>query len=369
MRLGTFALGLCVVALASGACAPLQYTKAHEGQANGAAGTLYFLRVDEASVGVAPIGGTRTVKVARYSPGIVQCAKFPALPEESNVELRAGFSIPSDRCTGLAPDPVELVSASCPEGACSVTSALEGDVVVLRVSAKEARATKLDVTLKNRAGETFTDSVAIGFAKAGRIALRGAAVLDVPLVVGAEMYVPEARLLDEKGDEMSIDDDAIVRVQTGDALSRPENDVRMNAVAPGKTTLTWEVAGVLRREATVEVVAPSEVRELQALAEPRSTTALGDEEKPYWITDAPVARIDGSSREQTSVAVVALLRDGRRASVALTSAELLPKALGSAQAYETGSFVVFPASPPVVGEGSVSVRAGAIEGRFDIVMH
>lgn len=372
MCFASFVFGLVtVMGIGSAGCA-LQYDKPHEGRANGAAGTLYFADVSAANAGTVPIGGTRTIKVARYSPGILKCAKFPASPEESNVGLRGGPSIPPDRCTGLRPDAVELVSASCPDDACAVTSSIEDDVIVLRVSAKEARATKLEVILKKaETGESFTDSVAIAFAKAGRIALRGASEIGVPLVVGAEVYLPDGRLLDEKGNEMSIDDGALVRTQSGDAIAPPEHEMgSAKALTAGKTKLVWEIAGVMRREASIEVVAPSEVARLEAFADAKTDVALDDETtKPAWLGAAPLARVDASSREQTTVIVAARLKDERLALVGLTSGELRPEVLGSIQAYPNGSFVVFPASPPVAGEGTVNVRAGNLEGRFEIVMH
>jgi hypothetical protein len=368
-------LGLAM--LLSTGCA---YERTQDTTANGAAGQLEFLEAYHGDLGIVPIGATRTVHVERLPGGTITCHTMGIRSRESPSDVRPlGGGGPSDTCDMIGADAVELVSAACDDDACTVTPALasRNDSVVLLVSGASAATTRLNVSLRSiKDGSIHTDAIPIRFAKAARVRLdaapRDLPALLGPVLPGTPITLPWAKVVDAEGDEMSLDDDAIVASVEGDAVAPDSYGIALVASAPGHATASWEVPGLIRRAIDIEVVDPSQARSIvvsdETPADVQLSTDTVDLDDAVAPTLAPLSKISVESSRSLfeTFPTRVVLADGRRALAPLDAVTIEPAVLGTVEpdVINPTSFAIEEA--PVVGDGTLHLRVGAVSASIPI---
>lgn len=307
-------------------------------RANGAAQQLLFEDVTHADVGTVPFGVTRTLVVERYSAGDIECTLGSRSAGNGELGVRGGGKpdIP-EHCTSIPPEPIDVVSASCPNDGCIVAAEDSGDAVILRVTARSATpvATRLEVSVRKHGGsDLWTDSVAIAFAPAKRVALtverRDLAALSSVLLPGVKLSMPRATVVDDAGKPMSIDSGTLTSKLVGDSIDQDDGYAPLVARKPGTSTLVWDLPGVIHREITLEVAAPADVKTLVVSPQPKRQSdfeSVDVDANPVPAVGGLLEAIVVAPNTTTELDVHAQLSDGRFALVALDAPIVEPKVL------------------------------------------
>jgi hypothetical protein len=371
---------------ATSSVAGCDYKHHESGVANGSDGQLYFAvnnPVQSNGLGTVPIGATRTVWVSRNSGGNVDCHGIGIRNVDAPLTPQSGPPIPiplppNDRCTDLPSEPVGLVSAACEDDACLVEDLSANGGVSVRIKAKSetATTTRLVVTVKKtQTGEVFTDSIAVAFAKPARIKLvtgtRAAEAFAIGRVMpGISVQIPTAVLVDDASQPMSIDD-AVTRASDGSALPNDDGYASsFEAKTLGKTTIRWEVPGVMSRTLDVEVVDPAESTSVIVSAPPAGTREPSD----YDSVDLddpktallPLTQIEARSDVQPAYRAYVVTKDGRTAVAPIKSVTTEPSAL--AIKTDTLAWKFFLLEFPVAGSGSVTIAVGDVSTTLPLVV-
>lgn len=368
-------LAPCSVALAL--VAGCSWSEDRAVRANGVAQQLLFDRIEDANVGTVPFGVTRTIVVERYSGGEVDCALGSSNVNVGPIRTEGGGKpdIPT-HCDQIASEQVALVSASCPDDACIVTSEEKDTYVVLRVTAKSTTpvSTELRVSLQKKgATDVWSDSVAIAFAPAKGISL-GARIGDATafgsvLLPAVSMQIPSAKVVGEDDKPMSLDSDAMKSAIVGDAVAGDLTSGEVTAKAKGTASIVWDVPGVAHRELSIEVAAPTDVKALVVAAAPKATYETG------WVDPAATSvPALGGFVDAISVApntshrfdVHAELLDGRYALVAMDEPVVDSKLLVDAYQGAPDELVIL--SSYGTGSGTITLTAAGMTRKIPITV-
>jgi hypothetical protein len=366
------------------------YSKNLPASTNGSEGVLFFSEVIAANLGVVPVGVSRTVIVWRNSGGTVECHGL-GTGSAGDVSIQGGGhpDLPSDKCGTIAAEQVTLESATCDDDACTITSEDKGNIVVLHVTAKskEAKASRLHVALKKASDATvWRDSIAVAFAPADRIELRGSfddlAPLRLPILSGVVFSLPIARVVDANDQPMSIDDDTLKETFTGNGVIEDNDAVTYSptviAKKPGKASVKWELPGAIERVIDLEVVDRTEARSVALFAAPVSKDPAALSTDLDTLTAETLSPKDGletiafttyaGARETYATRV--RLADGRSAlapidTVTVEPATLLRPALTGGAWSMTLSQI---AATPTSGTGTVTLEAAGLTQSWPITV-
>jgi hypothetical protein len=348
------------------------YTR-HEGvMANGATSQLYFSgssRLDLLAVGYAA-----TVTVQRYGPSDVPCTGLGLHKNgvaSGGIRIQGGSLPDPDHCDGRPSDAVTLVSASCTDDTCSVTTdTTDPRAVTITVTGARAGTGHLAVSLKSGAdGNTYEDDIPLRFEVAARIRLaadpRELAAMTGPVLPGVAITKPRASVVDAADELLEVGDTALIATTDGDAFADTQEYPPFKAQHAGHTVLRWSYTGVADRTIDLEVVDPSEARALFVYAPlPPAPSGISSTTSDVDPADAPPAGEPASGRI-TSIELVendygtfpfrVRLVDGRFAVATVEDPELTPAALGSTLAGLDLS--AFDLEGKSAGSGTITLRA------------
>ncbi len=361
-------LSLALVVLGALSAFGCAYKRTESVSANGEDRVLYFTGVVGADLGVVPLGATRTVHVARLPGGQVDCHP---LGIKGGVHTQGGGhpDLPSDTCDTIPPEPTDVEAATCDDDACTVTWDTAKTGITLHVTAKEEKSTHLRVTLKStKDGALYSDAIAVRFAPAKRVRLRGRPrdllPLRTPVLPGVAVDYPEADVVDANDEPMSLDEGALERSLRGTGWEPGEYE-GLVAKTAGHGTMHWEVPGIISRDLDLEIVDPSSAVALEI--GPLETAPAYDDpavdlDTAPAVEATPIDAVElASSRAPVATFPTrAVLSDGRRALPAIDRVVVTPTIFAKASPDLSASWVFDIDAAPAVGEGSLEVDAGPL---------
>jgi hypothetical protein len=333
----------------------------HEsGASNGIDGVLYFTEARSGDFGGVPLGITRGITVSRHTSGIEVC--------------EPSFSHGGGDCSGgTENDPLTIESATCESHDCKIE--INPDRPLIRISSTTPGTTRLRVRVKSKDDdEKYTDAVTVRFAEAKAIQLWSQPADLLPLAMrvanGMKFWAPEARIVDAEGKRLSVDQ-GMLRVEVeGASVKASDSFLHLSTVTPGRSTLTWDLDGRLKRSLDVEVVEPSSSAK-SIVVLPRVTQDRPSAFEPVMELDVLRGQIEAPPIERLErPAVVSglhywpvfvVMADGTRAVVPVSTAQISVSTIVPARIGPTlWSVTIPPLDNRAPGTATLRVEVGAV---------
>ena len=330
------ALSLLASLATAAAFAGCSYSQEVAPRNNGESKVLSF----EGPTGVAPLGAPRSVIVGRDTGGTQDCHLGSRSVAQAGLHPAGGLNGP-EHCEPVTKDAssYSVQSAACDDDGCTVTPDaassqwLHVGATAAQVAAGARVEARLRVTLKSKTdGSLYTDSFVVRFARASRIRVTGGTrsllPLITPMMPGVDLNLPTATVVDERDKPLQVEPGTLEPSFTGDSFTPESNDTYntvYHSTRPGRSTLKWELAGVLTRSLDLEVVDPSTARALAILApksEQERRGAKPDLDAALAVPEAAaVERLEAAGGGRIFAEVRVVLADGRTALVNVDKVE------------------------------------------------